>query len=282
MSKGFRPGVREFAVRSASTLVEAIASELGKEQNKQSLDSLDLIELGAVYINDVRSLNPSQSLKSGDQIRIHTNPRRYQIPFDLTSRIISETEDTLLIEKPFGIPSEPQVDNIKENLLSHLEDLRGQHLYLTHRLSTETDGLMLIAKNREAAERIIKSFKLGTIRRRYAAYLQLPMDPGEYHICENKKPMIVLSCQAENEPTHLLTESRKTWRASEDPINLRYRIEIEFTGFRPQDVRAYFGEIKNPIIGDQSQGSEIRLIDTETEKASLAFRAVLITAPQDE
>lgn len=282
MHIGFRPGVREFTVTTPLTLAEAIASELSNEQSQQNLDSLELIELGAAYINDVRSLNSSQLLRAGDRIRIHTDPRRYPLPSDLSSRIINETEDSLLVEKPIGLPPEPQVDNIKENLLSYLEDFRGQHLFLTHRLSTETDGLMLIAKSREAAERIIESFKLGTIQRRYVLYLEHSIKPGEYHIHNIKRPLTVLSCEEQNDPTQLITENRKTWQVPGAPLQQRYRIEIEFSELRPQDVRSYFGEIKNPIVGDQNQGSHIRVIDSDTGRASLAFRAVLISAPHDK
>lgn len=269
--RGFRPGVKTITNQRSSTLLEFVADQIAKEPPASQLSALDLIELGSVYVNDVRILNPNRSLKPGDAVRIHSSPRRFSPPSDLSARIITETADYLLFDKPAGLPVEPLVDNVKENLISFLEDLRGQRLFLVHRLSPESEGLLVVAKSQLAATRISQAFAEGRVKRVYAAYVEASVAP------DSDETIRILSANELRAETNVLSENRTTWNIIGEPIKLAYRLEIEFINARPKDVRVYLASRGAPIIGDRSHGSQRELVDAGTGKPAMAFKAISLS-----
>lgn len=265
--KGFRHGVKSATSDQTTTLAEFVASQLAAS----GLRALDLIELGAIYVGNERCLNPARALRAGDEVRLHTSPRRFACPDDLAARIIAETGETLLVEKPAGLPAEPTVDNVKENLLTFLQDLRGQNLFLTHRLSADTEGLILIAKTTEAAARIAQAFAEGKIQRQYAAYVESQVPPGEHAL------FAILSSEERRGKTNLIAEGRQTWQIDGAPLGICYRLVIQFTTARPKEIREALASLGAPILGDRLQGSPRRLVDPATGKPALAFRALSLS-----
>ncbi len=271
----FRQGVRTKTCDSPKTLLEFVAEVLTHETPPPPLSALELIEIGAVYVDDSRSLFAARPLKAGDPVRIHTQPRRFTLPADLADRITSETEDTLTIEKPAGLPSAPTVDNVRENLLSFVEDLRSQQLFLTHRLENETAGLVLLAKNASAAESIKQAFADGQMIRRYVVYLEGPIATGA------KGDVQVHSCLEQRAPTSLLTEGRTTWSVEGAPLEVTYRVELEVQKLRPKELRELLKEQRAPIVGDEMSGSQTRLTELETGKKGYALKTIaLIPKPR--
>src|SRR4051812_15571180 len=81
-----------------------------------------LISFGAVYVNKDRILDPNFEVQSVDIIRIHLEPKRYQVSqADLQERVIFENENFLILNKPSGLPMHPTLDNYYENLVKGVE-----------------------------------------------------------------------------------------------------------------------------------------------------------------
>jgi 23S rRNA pseudouridine1911/1915/1917 synthase len=296
--RGYSYGVRHVEGRAGVPLLDFVDVELARENEpppQTRLTALELIELGSIYLNDERCLNSSRVLKASDRVRIHTRPRRYPQPIDLRNRIVSETEDVLTVDKPAGLPVHALVDNINENLISYLIELRGGGLFITHRLDIDTSGLVLLAKTPEAAARLNRAFADGTVKRTYAAYVHLAVLPGEYvhfmepspkapkHVAETEHEgwqrcgLTILSCEEQLGATSILTEGRTTWSAQDVVITGFFRLEIQLQTGRPQQIRAQLAALGAPIIGDESYGSSIRLIDLESGKSAIALRAIDVT-----
>jgi 23S rRNA-/tRNA-specific pseudouridylate synthase len=218
-------------------------------------------------------LNPTQAIKPGDKIRILKNPRRFKAPSDLMNRIIRESDDSILVDKPAGLPVESEIDNIKENLVTFLENIRGQRFFLTHRLSTESEGLILLAKNTDAKERISHAFALGKIKRNYVAFTEAPVKIGEHA----PLPITVLACEELTAKTNLLADGPKNWEILGDPIQRCYRVQIEFTTLRPKEMRAHLADCGAPIVGDEVFGSRLKCVDPKTHKPAIAYRATELT-----
>lgn len=271
--KGFRPGVRTIVNRKPTTLLEFTVDQLAKAPAASQLSALELIELGSVYVNEDRILNPNRRLDPNDEVRIHTDPRRFTPPSDLSARILTETEEFILFDKPAGLPVEPLIDNVKENLISFLEDLRGQRFYLVHRLAPESEGLLLIAKSNAAAARISRAFAEGRVKRIYAAYVESPVS--------SESDIRILNTAKLDAETNILSEGRTTWMIKGDSVKVSYRLEIEFTSSRPKDVRAFLASQGAPVIGDQTHGSCYELIDATTGKSAMAFKAISLSFEPD-
>jgi 23S rRNA pseudouridine1911/1915/1917 synthase len=297
--RGFSYGVRHCVVAASSdgqpTLLDFVETQLSREKESPPLSAIELIELGSVYVNDARSLSASQRLLEYDHVRIHTLPRRYPQPADLLSRIISESEGVVIVDKPAGLPVHGLVDNIKENLISYLEDLRGGTLLITHRLDVETSGLVLLAKSPDVQARLNRAFAEGTVKRTYAAFIEQAMTLGSHvHYMEPspKAPKVVsiesqdgwqrcdltvLSCEERIGETSLLAEGRTSWQLDEGVAITRYfRVEISLQTGRPQQIRAQLAALGVPVIGDKNYGSLFHLIDADSGRSAVALRAIEI------
>jgi len=293
MQRGFSYGVRHCEVTRPSSLVDFVSREILREE--LAMTALELIELGSVYVNDERSLSPSRPLLVGDRVRIHTKPRRYPQPIDLLSRIVSEDSNVVIVDKPAGLPVHALVDNIKENLISYLEDLRGGTLFITHRLDVETSGLVLLAKNAETQARLNRAFAEGTVKRTYAAYVTSPVAPGTYvHFMEpsptapkkvsaearegwSRCSLEVLSCEELSGETSVISEGRTTWSFNEHKLSQVFRLEISLQTGRPQQIRAQLAELGSPIIGDVSYGFPWPVVDTESSRHAITLRAIRVS-----
>jgi len=145
--------MRHIKARTRSLLVQVVQDELQSSQDA----AIGLIRLGSVYhrkagpIRAIRSLDPGLLVDSGDYIRVHPTPRRYDcssISWDDCK--VYEDDELVVIDKPSGIPCCPTVDNFSENVLrSFMTGSKLSEAFLPHRLDTDTSGLLMIAKNKK-------------------------------------------------------------------------------------------------------------------------------------
>lgn len=89
--------------------------------------------------------------------------------------IIHEDESVIVASKPSGMPSVPGLDG-KESLLEWLQK-RQKSAEAVHRLDMDTSGIMLFAKNSEAAINLRNQFAEHTVRKAYLARLS----PADCH-----------------------------------------------------------------------------------------------------
>lgn len=87
-------------------------------------------------------------------------------PETQTPVIIYEDEAILVAEKPSGMPSVPGLDG-RKSLMEWLGESRNIHS--VHRLDMDTSGVMIFAKNAEAAVNLRHQFEEHTIRKTYMA-----------------------------------------------------------------------------------------------------------------
>lgn len=99
---------------------------------------------------------------------------------EITPRIIKETEAWAIVYKPHGMPSAPLTEGEPGTLLSwflaerpEAEAVIGKKAIergLLHRLDTETEGVVLIAKTQVAFDSLAREQDAGKIAKRYAAF----------------------------------------------------------------------------------------------------------------
>ena len=92
--------------------------------------------------------------------------------------VLYEDNDILVAVKPYGLPSQPDKKN-SENMVSMLKlrifekEHRTEEPYLApiHRLDRPVGGIMLFAKNKEAASKLSKQSEDGEMVKYYQAIL---------------------------------------------------------------------------------------------------------------
>lgn len=139
----------------------------------------DLIKADFVKINSRRT-KPSYILTPGDviDVTIPISPRpAYPEPENIPLNIVFEDKDFLIINKPPGLVVHPGFSNYTGTLVSALlyytKDLSlgggFEKAGIVHRIDKDTTGLLIVAKNDSAHEKIARQFQDHSIEREYWA-----------------------------------------------------------------------------------------------------------------
>lgn len=178
-------------------------------------------------------------------------------------KIVYEDKDILVCFKPAGIPTqtaslaaEDTVSLLKKHLAKAGKE-KNPYLGLIHRLDQPVSGLLVFAKNKQAAGNLGKQFVNGVANKDYIALAcgMLKNKKGKLEHDLIKDPV--------SKQTKVVTSG--TNQAAKKAV-LEYWIEEErvgscvvkvklYTG-RFHQIRAQFSAIGNPLLGDRKYGSK--------------------------
>lgn len=269
-SQGFEYGVKHFSAHKNAYLETLVCDAL----NLDSTLFLELLNLGAIYVNQKRTLD-NILLDKDTPVRVHTKPRRYNQPVNWKERIVFENHDFLVLNKPSGYPSHPSVDNCLENALTQTEIILNHKLLITHRLDTLTEGLIVYGKTPLFVSEFNTLLQAHRITKKYCAVVQsekdLPttiihyMEPSPRapkHVLDFEKPQY-LRCELQIEK-----QSPFEWN---NYFHLKH-ISLNLLTGRTHQIRTQMGclgGLNSPIIGDRLYGSKVPWTTPE----SIALRA---------
>ncbi|WP_232037625.1 23S rRNA pseudouridine(1911/1915/1917) synthase RluD [Buchnera aphidicola] len=204
-----------------------------------------------VFIDGVVVNKPNLFFK-GDTLTIY--PIKETIPWTpekIDLNIIYEDEHLLIINKPSGLVVHPGAGNLNGTLLNGLlyriqENINIPRAGIIHRLDKNTTGLLVIAKNIDSYQYLIKELKYRRIIREYYALVRgnLLFDdkiskPIARHPVNRIK--MTVNLLGKNAVTHynIIKQFKKF-------TYLKIRLE---TG-RTHQIRVHMAWINHPIIGD--------------------------------
>lgn len=222
---------------------------------------------GNILVNN-NPVKPNYKIKPGDivQVVLPTPPREIElIPQDIPLNIVYEDDDVLVVNKEPGMVVHPAYGNYSGTLVNalmwHFKDLplfnTGESRPgLVHRIDKNTSGILVIAKNELALNRLSKQFYDRTTDRRYNALVWGVPDPEEGTITGNvgrsikdRKVMQVFADESEGKPaiTH--------YKVLE---NLGYisLVECKLETGRTHQIRVHFSHIKHPLFNDEEYGGD--------------------------
>jgi 23S rRNA pseudouridine1911/1915/1917 synthase len=136
-----------------------------------------LIESGAVRLNNLLCSKASAKVKAGDRVQIELKPTPQSQAFKPESMaldVVFEDAHLLVINKPAGLVVHPAPGNWSGTLLNGLlaRDEAARFLPragIVHRLDKDTSGLMVVAKTREAMDRLVAMIAAREVNREYLA-----------------------------------------------------------------------------------------------------------------
>jgi 23S rRNA-/tRNA-specific pseudouridylate synthase len=105
----------------------------------------NLIESGAVYLEQRRATAITAPVPPGSHLRVHLQPKQHAVPEKLT--IVACAEEYVVCSKPSGVPVHPTVDSLQQNLLWAAAAQLRMRLLPTSRLDEGTSGLVLRARH---------------------------------------------------------------------------------------------------------------------------------------
>ena len=138
-----------------------------------------LIDNEAVLVNG-KKVKSNYILKLGDEVLILVpDPVKLDVEAEkIDMDIVYEDKDILVINKPKGMVVHPAAGNYSGTLVNGLMDYCGDELSdingvirpgIVHRIDKDTSGLLVVAKNNMAHEKLTDMLKAHDIKRVYYA-----------------------------------------------------------------------------------------------------------------
>ena len=220
-----------------------------------------LLEEGQVTLNGC-PVKKNAKTTAGDEFDV-TVPAPQEIgilPEDIPLDVVYQDGDVIVINKPKGLVVHPAAGHwsgtLVNALMFHCKDLSGINGALrpgiVHRIDMDTSGLLIVAKNDFAHQRLADQLKDHTLARTYEAIVcgNLREDSGTVnapigrHPTDRKK-MTVTEKNSREAVTHWEVIARYPGYT-----HLRLRLE---TG-RTHQIRVHMSWQNHPILGDTVYG----------------------------
>lgn len=230
----------------ATFLTERIGDRASAKSIKRVLDS------NGCQINGKAERFASVSLKKKDHVCFDDKMLSAvpEVPKVDTSRVLFEDDDILAYNKPPGVSCDPK---------GILRLLHAYHpsLQLIHRLDKETSGVLLLAKNQPALDRMIEEFKQFRVHKVYWAIVD--------GVLEEKKGIVknYLGRKAffQGQTIWGAVSNRKGMFAHTNWERLKQGKECALVACMPitgrmHQIRVHLSELGHPILGDHQYGKQ--------------------------
>lgn len=223
-----------------------------------------LVEDGSVTVNG-GAVRTNYKLKEGDNVSVNIPaPEKLDVRAeDIKLDILYEDDDIVVVNKPRSMVVHPAAGNysgtlvnaLMEHCKGSLSDINGViRPGIVHRIDKDTSGVLVVAKNNSAHEKLSEKLKDHDIKRIYIAVAEgiIREDSGKIdapvgrHPVERKK-MSVNTKNGRRAVTHFKVLERFT-----DATLVELRLE---TG-RTHQIRVHMSFIGHPLVGDNVYGKK--------------------------
>ncbi len=246
---------------------------------------------GNILVNN-KAVKPNYRVKPNDivQVVLPNPPREIElIPENIPLNIVYEDDDVVVVNKNPGMVVHPAYGNYTGTLVNalmyHFRDIPLFHSGelrpgLVHRIDKNTSGVLVIAKNELALNKLSRQFYERTTGRKYVALVWGTPDPPEGtitgHVGRNirdRKIMQVFPDGSQGKPaiTH--------YSLIED-FGYVSLVECRLETGRTHQIRVHFSHIKHPLFNDEEYGGDKILRGTTFAKYQQFIRNCFTILPR--
>ncbi|HVN57082.1 MAG TPA: RluA family pseudouridine synthase [Bacteroidales bacterium] len=222
---------------------------------------------GNILVNNAAA-KPNYRVKPGDviQIVLPNPPREIElIPENIPLNIVYEDDDVIVVNKDAGMVVHPAYGNYTGTLVNalmwHFRDLplfRTGELRpgLVHRIDKDTSGILVVAKNEYAHNRLAKQFFDRTTDRKYIAIVWgIPVPPvGTItgNVGRNPKDRKIMHVfQDGSSGKHAVTHYKVV-----EELGYISVVECKLETGRTHQIRVHFSHIRHPLFNDDEYGGD--------------------------
>ncbi|MED4015409.1 RluA family pseudouridine synthase [Sutcliffiella cohnii] len=219
------------------------------------------IKEGHVLVNG-QKVKSNYKVSIGDEIQV-TVPEAIEVdilPEDIPLDIYYEDSDVIVVNKPKGMVVHPAAGHttgtLVNALMAHCKDLSGINGELrpgiVHRIDKDTSGLLMVAKNDMAHEKLVEQLVAKTVTRKYEALVHgvIAHDVGtiDAPIGRDKKDRQSMTVTDENS-RHAVTHFKVIERYKDFT-----HVECQLETGRTHQIRVHMKYIGYPLVGDPKYG----------------------------
>lgn len=185
--------------------------------------------------------------------------------------ILHEDGDLIVLNKPAGLVMHPAAghadDTLVNALIAHTKDLSfrfgEKRPGIVHRLDRDTSGVLVVAKNDDAHEKLSLQFRERTIHRIYRALVlgNLRADKGVFtsylarHPTHRKKFASVKGVFTEKDPPPLGKWARTNYQVLQRVSPMLSYVQLKLDTGRTHQIRVHLSEAGAPIVADELYGA---------------------------
>lgn len=219
-----------------------------------------LIEKEEVLVNS-NTKKSNYKLRIGDEVQINIpEPTCLNIkPEEISIDIIYEDSDVIVVNKPQGMVVHPAPGNYEGTLvnalLNHCSDLSGINGVarpgIVHRIDKDTSGILVVAKNDNAHNKLSVQFKEHSITRVYLALVEgiIKEDEGTIDAPLARHPKERIKIAIVPGGRRAVTHYKVIKRFKDHTL-----VECKLETGRTHQIRVHMCHIGHPLVGDPVYG----------------------------
>jgi len=238
--------------------IDKVLASMDEEWSRTQVQ--DWIKEGLVLVNG-NKIKANYKCELDDMIQISVpDPVELDIePEEMNLDIYYEDKDVLVVNKPRGMVVHPAPGHtsgtLVNGLMAHCKDLSGingvMRPGIVHRIDKDTSGLLMVAKNDFAHERLVQQLVDKTVTRKYEAVVHgvIPHDFGTIDAPIGRDKQDRQKMAVVDNGKHAVTHFRVIERFK----NFTH-IECELETGRTHQIRVHMKYIGFPLAGDPKYG----------------------------
>lgn len=238
--------------------IDKVISTLDEEWSRTQVQQW--IKDGNVLVNG-QKIKTNYKCSINDEIEISIpDPELLDvIPEEMDLDIYFEDKDVLVVNKPSGMVVHPAPGHLTgtlvNGLMAHCKDLSGINGVLrpgiVHRIDKDTSGLLMVAKNDMAHEKLVNQLVEKTVTRKYRAIVHgvIPHDFGTIDAPLGRDTRDRQSMTVVDNGKHAVTHFQVIERFKDFTF-----VECQLETGRTHQIRVHMKYIGYPLAGDPKYG----------------------------
>ncbi|MDA0820815.1 MAG: 23S rRNA pseudouridine(1911/1915/1917) synthase RluD [Proteobacteria bacterium] len=249
----------EFGAAEAGMRLDQALAKLFSEYSRSSIKLW--IESGHVTVN-AQICRPRYAVRTGDVVQLTAilEASKDLQPDVVDFEVVHADEDCIVVNKPAGCVVHPGAGNARNTLANGLIQIFPElaalpRAGLIHRLDKNTSGLLIVARNSNAYQLLIKQMAARGIKRIYDTVVNGKfISGGTVDAAIGRDPANRTRMTVREGGRRAVTHYR---------IGAKFRmhthLEVELETGRTHQIRVHLAHIGHPVVGDGRYGGRLLL-----------------------